>query len=456
MSQLVPKIALVGRTNVGKSTLFNRFLESQEAMVSDIPGTTRDRKEGYCFWRGETIQIIDTGGLDIIKGDEIEEKIAKQTKIAIKQADIVLFVVDIKEPPLPQDIDLAHQLKRLKKPVIVIGNKAETISERARTKDKEWNLAGLSNPFAISALRGTGVGDLLDLLYKKLKEIKKPPAPMSRVKPLRIAVIGKPNVGKSSLLNSLLGEERFIASSQSFTTREPNDVLYEIDNRSYIFVDTAGVRKSGKVRRSGSLEKIGVAKTKKMIKSVDIVLFVIDINETLGNQEKHLAGLLKDENVGIITIANKWDLIEDKTPKTINKYKKYIVNSIPFITWAPILFTSAITNQRVKNLFDLIDEVQTHRHAYIPEKELDEFWRRAVVKHKPSKGKGPKAPTVLGLQQIKTAPPVFQLIIKAKQTDVLHPSYLRYMENRMREQFILTGTPIRIRVKTATSVGKRK
>ncbi|MBU0646029.1 ribosome biogenesis GTPase Der [Patescibacteria group bacterium] len=456
MTNSLPTIALVGRTNVGKSTLFNRLLESHKALVSDIPGTTRDRKEGYCFWRGTAIRVIDTGGLDIVKGDVIEENIAKQAKLAIKQADVILFVVDVKSDPLPQDHEFARELKKSKKPVLVVGNKAETPAARALVAAREWNLAGLPTPIAVSALRGSGVGDLLDAIYQNLEKLGKPPAPMSTVKPVQVAVIGKPNVGKSTLLNTLLGEERFIATPQAFTTREPNDVLLEVDGRSYMFIDTAGIRKAGKVRKTGGLEKAGVDRTKKVIKDADVALFVMDINEPLGTQEKVLAGMIKDENLGIIAVANKWDLIDNKTPKTLKTYEKYIAGSIPFIAWAPVIFISALTHQRVDKLFDLIDQVQANRFAHISERALEDFWRQAVVKHKPSRGKGPKPPSVLGMKQIGTAPPTFQLVIKAKREDVLHPSYLRFLENRLREQFDLVGTPIRIHVKTATAVGKRK
>lgn len=456
MSNPLPTIALVGRTNVGKSTLFNRLLESHKALVSDIPGTTRDRKEGYCFWRGNAVRVIDTGGLDIVKGDEIEENIARQAQIAIKEADLIIFVLDVKNDPLPQDQDLARALKKSRKPVLVVGNKAETASERAMLENPEWRLAGLNSPMPVSALRGTGVGDMLDLVYKKLKVLGKQPGPMSQVEPVKVAVIGKPNVGKSSLLNALLGEERFIATPKAFTTREPIDVLLEVEDRSYMFIDTAGIRKAGKVRKTGGLEKAGVDKTKKILQEADVVLFLVDVSQPLGTQEKNLAGLVKEQDVGLVLVANKWDLIEEKTPKTMNKFKEYIAASIPFIAWAPVVFISAKTKQRVHNLFDLIDQVQANRFVHIPENELDEFWRKAVVKHKPSKGKGPKAPTVLGMTQVGTAPPTFKLVIKAKRTDVLHPSYLRYLENRLREEFDFTGTPIQIRVKTATSVAKRK
>lgn len=454
MSSNLPTITLVGRTNVGKSTLFNRLIESQKALVSAEAGTTRDRKEGVCIWRGKAIRIVDTGGMDVDHSDEIENNIVKQAELAMAQSDIILFIVDAKTGPLPQDRELAEQFRDTKKPIIVVGNKAEKVSERNELQNKEWRLAGLSAPIAASAAKGMGIGDLLDEVYDILNELKKPPAPLSKVEATRVAVIGKPNVGKSTLLNAILGEERFIATPIAHTTREPNDVLLEVDGRSYLFVDTAGMRKKGKVKKTGGLEKAGVMRNESVLRHSDVALFVIDMTEPIGVQERTLAGLLKESRVGIIVVANKWDLVEGKGTQTLNEYTRYIHGMIPFLTWAPKLFTSALTKQRVPKLFELIDRVQSNRHTVIDPKELDDFWRQAVSKHKPSKGKGPLGPKVLGMKQIETAPPTFELILKAKQTDVLHHSYLRYLENRLREEFGLEGTPIRIRVKAAQAVSK--
>jgi GTP-binding protein len=448
----IPVVALVGRTNVGKSSLFNRLLEENKALVSDIAGTTRDRLEGTCIWRGQAIKIVDTGGLDVDQRDEIERNTVRQAKLAVKAADLVILVADAKQGPLPQETELARELKRSGKPAIIAANKAETPSERHSVEENAWRLGGLPAPFPISALRGTGVGDLLDAVYVGLKKAGVEPVPMSQVKPVRVAVIGRPNVGKSSLLNTIFGEERFIATPVAGTTREPNDVLLEVGERSYLFIDTAGLRKMAKVKRTGGLERAGVERTKKVIDSADVVLFVMDASERIGMQERVLAGMIKDAACGLIIVANKWDLIPDKTPGTMTQYRKNIALSIPFISWAPVEFVSASTHQRVEKLFDVIDGVQQRRHEILPERELDSFWRAAVTRHLPSKGKGPAPPKVLGLTQIETGPPTFQLTIKAKRLDVLHPSYLRFLENQMRGRFDLTGTPVRIIVKGATSV----
>lgn len=445
----IPIVALVGRTNVGKSTLFNRLLERNATLVSEIPGTTRDRKEGECIWRGQLIKIMDTGGLDVNMEDVIERNIAKQAELAIKQADLILFVADVESGPLPQDRELAKRLIRAQKPVIVVGNKAESLSEITSVQNKEWRLAGLPTPMAVSALRGTGTGDLLDAVYEQLKKSGQPPVELQKVDATRIAVIGKPNVGKSSLLNAILGEERFIASPVAHTTREPNDVLLQTGDKSYILIDTAGIRKMAKVKKTGGLEAAGVERTKRILNQTDVALFVVDASEPFGTQEKVLAGLLKESQVGVVMVANKWDLIGNKNPSTMQEFKRYIADTFPFLSWAPVIFVSALTKQRVPEIFTMVDDVQKKRNTEISEDDLEKFWRAAVGHHLPTKGKGPQPPRVLGMNQVDTCPPVFMLTIKAKRLEALSPSWLRYLENRMRERFDLTGTPIVINVQKA-------
>ncbi len=448
----LPTVAIIGRANVGKSTLFNRCLESAKALVSDIAGTTRDRKEGECLWRGRVIRMVDTGGLDIVHADDVERQVIRQAELAMEQADIILFVVDLSMNPLLQDQDLAKRLARADKPVIVVGNKAEKLSERMSASEREWRLAGLPAPLPISAARGTGVGDLLDRVYEELKRLKKSPVDVTEVKACRVSVIGRPNVGKSSLLNAILGEERFITSPVAHTTREPNDVLVEAGDKSYVLIDTAGLRKVGRARKAGGLEEAGMERTQRALSHTDIVLFVLDVTEPLSAQDRALAGMLDAAKVGIIVVANKWDLVPNKTPSSTNEFAKYIAGAIPFLQWAPIVFVSALTKQRIPDIFSLVDEIQRRRFTEIPESELEKFWRQAVRTHLPSRGKGPLPPKVLGMKQIDVAPPRFQLFIKAKRLDVLHASYLRYLENRLRERFDLKGTPVIITVKGVTSV----
>jgi GTP-binding protein len=443
----IPVIAIIGRTNVGKSTLFNRLIESPKAMVSNIPGTTRDRNEGDCLWRGQIIRLVDTGGLDLPHAEEIERDVVRQAKRAMEAADLILFVVDLKTPPLPQDRSLGRTLKRSRKPVLVVGNKAETQTQIASARQEEWRLGGLPSPMPVSALRGTGCGDLLDAVYATLKKNGTQPADITNIVGARVAVVGKPNVGKSSLLNAVLKEERFITSPVAHTTREPIDTLVEVHDKQYVFIDTAGIRKQGKVRKTGGLEAAGVERTTQAIKRADIALFVVDVSEPLGSQDRTLAGLIQEAGVGVVLVANKWDLIEEKTPGTINDVETYLRGTIPFLSWAPINFTSAKTGQRVENLFPLIDHVQRSRYTEIPEDELDAFFASAVRKHLPTKGKGPKPPKALGLKQVAVAPPTFTLTIQAKRTDVIHESYLRYIGNQLHDAFDLVGTPVVVKAR---------
>ncbi|MCR4312182.1 MAG: 50S ribosome-binding GTPase, partial [Candidatus Uhrbacteria bacterium] len=290
-----PKVALIGRTNVGKSSLFNKMIEEQKSLVSDVAGTTRDRFEADCIWRGKVMRMVDTGGLDVDKSNEIERNIIEQANVAITQADLVMFMVDLTVGMTPDDSVIAKILMEAGKPVIVVGNKADNLDVRARADGPDWNNWPLMRPFAVSAKQGSGLGDLLDLAHEKLVEIKKPPASVADVLPMRIAVIGEPNVGKSTLVNALLGEKRFITASIAHTTREPNDALIEHAGRQYLFIDTAGLRRMASVKRSGTdLERKGVFRTLDILNRADVALFVIDVTKGIQGQDKHLAGILAE------------------------------------------------------------------------------------------------------------------------------------------------------------------
>ena len=392
--------------------------------------------------------------MDVDFSDEIERDIVKQSERAQEQADLILFVVDVKTGILPQEIELAKQLTAGDTPVLFVANKAERESERLSLYEAQYQLPGLPPAIPISAARGTGVGDLLDVIYEQLEELGKAPEESQVVTAPTIAVIGKPNVGKSTLLNSVLGEERFITSPIAHTTREPNDMLIKSGENEYIFMDTAGMRKKGKVKKAGGLEAAAVRRNEWVVRKADVTLLVVDATEPIGTQEKTLAGFLKGSGSGVIIIVNKWDLVEDKTHKTMNEYREYMAASFPFISWAPVMFVSALTGQRTDTLFDMIDEVLARRQTEIPQVQLDQFLETAQRQLAPRRGKGVKPPKVLGLKQIKTNPPVFELVIKSKRTDTISTAWVRYLTNKIRKDFDLIGVPVRVQITIPGAVAK--
>ncbi len=445
----IPRIAIIGRANVGKSSLFNRMIEEQKSLVSDVPGTTRDRFEADCIWRGQVMRLIDTGGLDANRLNEIEKNIIEQAEIAIKEADAIFFVVDLTAPPSPDDLSIAQKMKSLKKPVIVIGNKADTHTIRAIVHDAQWKAWPLKLPLPVSAKQGVGVGDVLEEATAILEKAGIPPAPIATVSPMRVAVFGEPNVGKSTLLNALLGEKRFITANMPHTTRQPNDVTVEHEGHIYQFIDTAGVRKHASMMRSGThLEKIGVDKTLDVVKRSDVALFVIDITRGITAQDRHLAGVLAEEGISTIIVANKWDLIPKKTPTSINDQEKIIRGFLPQLKHAPVLFTSALTGQRAKDVYKLVNLVFATRFTQLSDEEAKSFISRAIARHKPSRGKGVKHPRIIKFFQSRINPPTFTLFVNLSRKDSLADSYLRFLENLLRENYDFTGTPIRIRVET--------
>ena len=440
----LPTVALVGRVNVGKSTLFNRLTESNKAIVSPVPGTTRTRNIGLATWRGKNFRLVDTGGLTFDESVPLEEEIIEQTEIALKEADLVLFISDITEGLYPQEKELAKRLrmKHKKMPIIFVANKADGPDLRLRAYDGNWLKLGLGEPVAVSAQNGSGTGDLLDIIFTHLNKLKIKPKKVVEFNPIKVAIVGKPNVGKSTLFNKLIGEERVIVSDMPHTTREPHDTLVEVDGTPMLFVDTAGIRRKVKVK--GELEKFGIGKSIDAINRCDIVLLVLDAAEPVTDQDQQLAGLLREHTKSVIIIINKWDLAEDNDDAFRNDVKKTIYGYFPHLDFAPIVFTSAKSEYRIHQIFPLITRAWSERFTQLSDTVLHDFLKRATHKHLPSRGKGVHHPEVLGLTQLNTDPPLFEMKIKNKTS--VNISYVHYIANLMREQFSFFATPIIIKL----------
>ncbi|MFZ2190493.1 MAG: ribosome biogenesis GTPase Der [Candidatus Magasanikiibacteriota bacterium] len=451
--QKLPIIALVGRVNVGKSTLFNKLTESNKAIVSDVPGTTRTSNEGTIIWRGKYIKIIDTGGLTFEDDVPLEKDILIQSERAMKEADIVIFIADAQDGILPQEKELAKKMRRIiNKPVILVANKVDTEKIALNTTEPEWMRLGLGEPFCVSAANGRNTGDLLDHIYKILGKIKITPKKLNKPKdrPIDVSIIGKPNVGKSSLFNKLIGQEKVIVNPMAHTTREPHDTLVDYEyklgnkivNQKINFIDTAGIRRKAKV--SGKLEKEGISKSIQSAEQSDIILLIIDGAEIISSQDMQLAGLLEKRSKSVIIIVNKWDLAEDNSETARNQVKRMVYSFFPHLDFAPLIFTSGKTGYRVHDIFPLLIQAWNARQTSIPNGVLDKFIQNVQAIHLPSRGKGTRQPTLLGMTQVNVAPPVFQIMVKYRTS--LHRSYLNFVENKLREQFNFFATPIVIKL----------
>ncbi len=438
----LPSVALVGRVNVGKSTLFNKILGRNKALVSKIAGTTRTRNIDTVSWRGNNFRLIDTGGLTFSDDIPLEKEIIRQTEIALDEADLIVFLVDIQAGILPQEKELARRLIKDKNKIIFVANKADNKKLLEQTTEQEFLKLGLGEPFAVSAASGVNVGDLLDLISKKLIKAKRRPKKAKKVNYIKVALIGKPNVGKSTLFNGLIGKEEVVVSNLPHTTREPFDTLVQYEKQPILFVDTAGIRRKTKV--SGELERGGIGKSIQTIKKSDIVLLLLDTSEPISHQDQQLGGLLRENTKSVVIVVNKWDLAEDNADQFRNEVKKRIYATFPHLDFAPIIFISAKSQYRIHQIFPLITRAWKERHTVIPKNELESFWKKATHDHRPSRGKGTRHPQVLGFKQLHNNPPIFEMLIKAKTS--VHFSYVHYIENRLREQFGFFATPIVIKL----------
>ncbi len=462
-----PTIAIVGRVNVGKSSLFNNLTEHSQAIVSTIAGSTRNNNEGIAHWRGLYLNVIDTGGLTFRDDIPLEEDIIKQTEFAIERADLILFLTDASTGVLPQELELSKKIISQKEKIILVANKVDSEKVEPNIYDKEYQALQLGTPFPISAASGRNVGDLLDTIFERLETLGTP-VRKDNVRPekatIQVSLMGKPNVGKSSLFNKLIGEERVIVSDLAHTTREPYDTLltYKYEH-SFVefteeegevvkteeieqkinFIDTAGIRRKNRVK--GFLEKMGVVKSFQTVMKSEIMLFVLDATEPIAQQDMQLGGYLEKHGKSAIILINKWDLAEDNSDAGRRQMEKVVRSYFPHLDFAPILFVSGKTGFRVHQIFPLIMEVWEARRTKIGVKALEYFLKQTTRKHLPSKGKGTRQPKLLGIRQVGLVPPIFEIAVKYRTS--LHRSYINYIENRMREKWNFIGTPIIIRLR---------
>ena len=441
-----PVVAIVGRPNVGKSTFVNRLIGNRQSIVDDLPGVTRDRIYFDVEWLGKPFTVIDTGG--IIPGDEddIMISIYDQAKIACNEADRIIFIVDGKDGINPIDYDIANVLRQSGKPVFLAVNKIDSYNASLMTADF-YSLA-LGDPVGMSALHGSGgVGDLLDLVtegFSTIDDVEE------EDKTIKIAIVGRPNAGKSSIVNSLLGEKRVIVSDVSGTTRDSIDSRLTFEGQEFIIIDTAGIRKKAKV--TYGVEKFAVDRAIKSIRECDVALLVIDATEGISDQDKKIASIITEAGKGMIIAINKWDLIANKKSNTINQFEKELINEIPFLDYVPKIYVSALTHQRLNQIFTKTNEVYEQCTKRVSTGLLNKVINEAYVMNPPQSVKN-KRLRILYTTQVGVQPPTFVLF--ANNATLMKDHYKRYIENKLREAFGFFGTPIRISLRERSNKDKK-
>ncbi len=456
MSSL-PVVAIVGRPNVGKSTLFNRLIGERVAIVEDLPGTTRDRVYGTADWRGRDFTVVDTGGLELEPGTEIEERVQDQARVAIEEADVILFVVDAAAGIAPLDHDVADRLRRTTKPVLLVVNKAD--NPRREHEGGEFYALGFDPTLTISAQHGRNTGDLADEIVDRL-----PPAAPSvptpeamsdedlaelaetEMGPPKIAIVGRPNTGKSTFVNRVLGEERMIVSKVPGTTRDPIDTEITLDGEPMTLIDTAGIRRRGAIDRG--IERYSVLRSLKAIDRADVAIVMTDATEGYTAQDAHVVGYVLDAGKGIVLVINKWDAVE-KDEFTADRWLKRLRRDAPYLAWADIVFASALSGQRVQRILQEARRVAEERFRRVSTGELNRLVMDAVRAHPPSHVRN-RLPKVLYATQVAIGPPTF--VVFVNDPELIHFSYKRYLENRIREEWGFLGTPIRLIFRQRESV----
>lgn len=432
-----PIVAIIGKPNVGKSTFFNYLVGSRISIVQDTPGVTRDRIYAETNWRGRDFTLIDTGGIEPDSEDIILSQMREQANLAIAMADVILFLTDIKQGVTAADREIALMLKKSGKPIVLVCNKADNFEKDKQDAYEFYNL-GIGEPYPISSANALGIGDVLDQIYESF-----PPATEKEKDDniIKVAVIGKPNVGKSSLINKILGENRAIVSDIAGTTRDAIDTEFQNEKGKYVLIDTAGVRRKSKIKES--IEKFSIMRTLLAIERADVCLMMIDATEGVTDQDAKIAGEAHEAGKGVIIVVNKWDMVEKETG-TLEKYKKEVYDKLKYLSYAPMIFISAKTGQRIHKLFDLINHVAEQNAMRISTSVLNQVINEAIAIVQPPTDKGKRLKIYYGTQA-STKPPTFVIFVNNKE--LFHFSYERYLVNQIRKEFGLEGTPVRVMVR---------
>src|SRR5688572_22680612 len=450
----LPVVAIVGRPNVGKSTLFNRLIGERLAIISDVSGTTRDRVYGTSEWNGRTFTVVDTGGLEIDPGSHIEERVQDQARVAVEEADLILFVVDAHAGLAPLDYEVADRLRRAEAPVILVVNKGDNPAREADAV--EFYALGFDPSITVSAQHGRNTGDLADLIVEHLPPPTEAEAAASvmgdtdlseeemaelaetELGAPRVAIVGRPNTGKSTFVNRVLGQDRMIVSAVPGTTRDPIDTTIRLDDQELVLVDTAGIRRRGSIEKG--IERYSVLRSMKAIDSADVAIVMTDASEGYTAQDAHVVGYVLEAHKGVVLVLNKWDAIE-KDEHTADKWMKRLRREAPYLVWADIVFASALTGQRVERILKEALRVAEERYRRVPTGELNRLIMDAVRAHPPSHVRN-RLPKIFYATQVGVAPPTF--VVFVNDPEIVHFSYKRYLENQIREKYGFLGTPIRL------------
>ena len=426
-----PVVAIVGRQNAGKSTLLNRIAGQRLAIVADLPGTTRDRVSAGVSWQGTEFTVFDTGGLELKPGSPIAREVKEQVEVAISEADVIIFVVDVRDGMLPADQEIADKLRRGKKPVILVVNKAD--NARLEAGAGEFYALGLGEPMAVSAHHGRGIAEMLDRVTLELPtSLASEPEPEA----MRLAIVGRPNVGKSTLLNAIVGEERAIVDSVPGTTRDAVDTLFDFQGQSVLLIDTGGIRRPG--RLGMGVERYSVIRALRAVDRADVALLVLDATELATAQDMHIAGYVQRAEKGIVLVVNKWDLVGSGG---VVEYNRYIRSHFKFLSYVPVLYVSALLGEGVEAVIPRVREVYQEGQKRLPTTAVNDLVQEAVAAHNLPRAGG-KRLKVLYVTQAAVSPPTFVFFVNDAR--LVHFSYRRYLENQIRRRYSYLGTPLKL------------